>query len=124
MRDATAPARVADLAQDDEDDGSLLGKAAGGDPAAFDLLVGRWKNRVFRLALRFFRRAEDAEEVTQEVFLKLYRTAGNYRSKAPFEHFLTRIATNTCIDRLREGKRRPEVALSVLTPDAGVWLDR
>jgi len=112
------------LVHDDESDASLMGKVAGGDPAAFDVLVGRWRNRVFRLALRFFRRPEDAEDVAQEVFMKLYRTAATYRSDAPLEHFLLRIATNACVDRLRATRRRREEVLSAITPDAGAWLDR
>jgi RNA polymerase sigma-70 factor (ECF subfamily) len=112
------------LVKDDESDASLMGKVAGGDPAAFDVLVGRWRNRVFRLALRFFRRPEDAEDIAQEVFLKLYRTAATYRSDAPLEHFLLRIATNACVDRLRVARRRREEVLSSITPDAGAWLDR
>ncbi len=112
------------MAHDDESDASIMGKAAGGDPAAFDALVRRWKNRIYRLALRFFRRPEDAEDVTQEVFLKLYRAAATYRSGAPLEHYLMKIATNACLDRLRERRRRPEQVLSGITPDAGAWLDR
>jgi RNA polymerase sigma-70 factor (ECF subfamily) len=112
------------LVHDDESDASLMQKAAGGDPAAFDVLVRRWKTRVFRLALRFFRRPEDAEDIVQEVFLKLYRTAATYRSDAPFEHYLLRVATNACIDRLRDTRRRREEVLSALTTDAGGWLDR
>ena len=112
------------MVHDDESDASLMGKVAGGDPAAFDVLVGRWRNRVFRLALRFFRRPEDAEDVAQEVFMKLYRTAATYRSDAPLEHFLLRIATNACVDRLRATRRRREEVLSAITPDAGAWLDR
>ena len=111
-------------AHDDESDASLMGRAAGGDPAAFDVLVRRWKNRVFRLALRFFRRPEDAEDVSQEVFMKVYRTAASYRMEAPFEHWLLRIATNACRDRLRSLRPRPEEVLSAITPDAGAWLDR
>jgi len=112
------------LAHDDESDASLMGRAAGGDPAAFDVLVRRWKNRVFRLALRFFRRPEDAEDVVQEVFLKLYRTSATYRSEAPFEHFLLKIATNACVDRLRDRRRRREEVLSSITSDSAAWLDR
>jgi len=112
------------LVDDDASDASLMRRVAGGDPAAFEVLVGRWRNRVFRLALRFFRRPEDAEDVAQEVFLKLYRTAATYRSEAPLEHFLLRIATNACVDRLRESGRRREQVLSAITPDAGAWLDR
>ncbi len=112
------------MAHDDESDASLMGRAAGGDPAAFDVLVRRWTNRVFRLAHRFFRRPEDAEDVAQEVFLKLYRTAATYRPDAPFEHWILRIATNACLDRLRERRRRPETVLSAITSEAGGWLDR
>jgi len=108
---------------DDASDASLLARSAAGEAAAFDLLVGRWKNRLFRLALRFFRRPEDAEEIAQEVFLKVYRMAASYRSDAPFEHWLLRIATNTCVDRLRQRRRRREEVLSDITPDAGAWLD-
>ena len=56
--------------------------------------------------------------------MKLYRTAPTYRSDAPLEHFLLKIATNACLDRLRETKRRREEVLSAITPDAGAWLDR
>ena len=112
------------MAHDDDSDASLMGRAAGGEPAAFDVLVRRWKNRVFRLALRFVRRPEDAEDMTQEVFMKVYRTAASYRRDAPFEHWLLRIATNTCVDRLRAARRRPEEVLSALAADPAAWLDR
>jgi len=117
-----SPERDSDVA-DDASDASLLARAAAGEAAAFDQLVGRWKSRLYRLALRFFRRPEDAEEVAQEVFLKLYRMAASYRSDAPFEHWLLRIATNTCVDRLRERRRRREEVLAEITPEADAWLD-
>jgi len=105
-------------------DAELAARAARGDPAAFDELVARWKVRVFQLAHRFVARAEDAEDVAQEVFLKMYRSLHTYRSDAPFEHWLMRIATNACRDQLRERKRRPAAPLAELTPDASAWLDR
>ena len=108
---------------DDASDVSLLARAAAGEAAAFDVLVERWNNRVFRLALRFFRRPEDAEEIVQEVFLKLHRTAAGYRSEAPFEHFLLKIATHACVDRLRVRRRRRESVFADITADAGAWLD-
>lgn len=75
---------------------------------SFDDLVARFQDRVFRLAARFFPRAEDAEEVTQDVFLKVHRSLPSYRHEAPLEHWILRIATNTCRDRLRARKRSPE----------------
>ncbi|HEU4400925.1 MAG TPA: sigma-70 family RNA polymerase sigma factor [Candidatus Polarisedimenticolia bacterium] len=108
---------------DEATDPSLVALAAKGDAAAFDVLVGRWKDRLLRLALRFFRRREDAEEIVQEVFMRLHRAAGRYRADAPFEHWLMRIATNACRDGLRRRRRRPEVVLSDLSDDAAGWLD-
>jgi RNA polymerase sigma-70 factor (ECF subfamily) len=110
----------ADAASDEE----LASRAASGDEAAFEALVVRWKDRVFRLAHRFFGRPEDAEDIAQEVFLKLHRSFGSYRSDAPFEHWLMRIATNACRDQLRERRRRPARPLAELTDDAAEWLDR
>jgi len=108
----------------DDPDSDLAVRAARGDAAAFDALVMRWKDRVFRLAHRFFRRPEDAEDIAQEVFLKMYRSLGAYRSAAPFEHWLMRITSNTCRDVLRERKRHPATPLAELTEDAPAWLDR
>src|SRR6185295_18860038 len=90
----------------------------------FDALVARWRDRVFRLAHRFFPRPEDAEDVAQEVFLKMYRSLATYRSDAPFEHWLMRIATNACKDQLRDRRRRPATPLAEVTDDASAWLDR
>ena len=75
---------------------------------SFDDLVARWKVRVFRLAGRFFPRPEDAEDVTQEVFLKVFRSLPSYRGEAPLEHWILRIATTTCQDELRRRRRRAE----------------
>lgn len=111
-----------DLADDDLD-ASLLARVAGGEAAAFDRLVERWTPRVFRLALRFFRRPEDAEEVAQEVFLRLHRAAGTYRAGAPFENWLLRIATNVCRDRLRRKRTRKETLVADIAEDASGWLD-
>jgi RNA polymerase sigma-70 factor (ECF subfamily) len=105
-------------------DAELAARASRGDAAAFDQLVAHWKERVFQLAHRFFARPQDAEDVAQEVFLKMYRALPTYRSDAPFEHWLMRIATNACRDQLRERRRRPATPLAELTADAPVWLDR
>lgn len=107
-----------------DEDARIAALARAGDVAAFDALVGRWKDRIFRLARRFFRRPEDAEEIAQEVFLKMYRALPTWRADAPFEHWLLRIATNVCRDTLRERRRHPTATLSELTADAGLWLDR
>jgi RNA polymerase sigma-70 factor (ECF subfamily) len=112
-----APARV----DSDED---LAQRAAQGDDAAFGELVARWVGRVFRLVHRFFRKREDAEDVTQEIFLKMYRSLDGYRRDAPFEHWLLRIASNACQDELRRRRRHPSKTLTEVSADAATWLDR
>ncbi len=106
-----------------QSDPALAAAAAAGDEGAFEALVERWQARVAGLARRFFRRAEDVEEIAQEVFLKMHRSIGEYRGEAPFEHWLLRVATNACRDRLRARRRRPEAVLSEVTDDARRWLD-
>ncbi len=105
-------------------DADLAARAAAGDDDAFEALVVRFKDRLFQLAQRFFPAPEDAEDIAQEVFLKMHRSMATYRADAPFEHWLLRIATNTCRDRLRERRRRPAVALAELTGAPTDWLDR
>jgi len=109
---------------DDAIDAALVARAVAGDAAAFNRLVERWQDRVFRLARRFFRRGEDAEEVAQEVFMKLYATLPRYRADAPFEHYLLRIATNACHDKLRWRRSRPETPAGDRTGETAAWLDR
>jgi RNA polymerase sigma-70 factor (ECF subfamily) len=109
--------------RDEATDAELARRAAAGEAAAFDALAARWSGRVYRLARRFFRRAEDAEEVVQETLLKAWRALGSYRAEAPFEHWLLRIATRTCYDALRERRRRRETLMAEITEDAGRWLD-
>jgi len=98
--------------------------ARGGDESAFGEIVRRHSPRVFRVASRFFRRREQAEEAAQEIFLKAFTELGSYEARGSFEGWLTRIATNTCLNLLRSQKRRtPELTAADLTEDEGAWLD-
>jgi RNA polymerase sigma-70 factor (ECF subfamily) len=98
--------------------------ARDGDESAFGEIVRRHSPRVFRVASRFFRRREQAEEAAQEIFLKAFTELGSYEARGSFEGWLTRIATNTCLNLLRSQKRRtPELTAADLTEDEGAWLD-
>ena len=98
--------------------------ARGGDEPAFAEIVRRHGPRVFRVASRFFRRREQAEEAAQEVFLKAFTELGSFEARGSFEGWLTRVATNTCLNLLRGQKRRsPELTAADLTEDEGAWLD-
>lgn len=97
--------------------------ARGGDESAFSEIVRRYSPRVFRTASRFFRRREQVEEAAQEVFLKAFTSLDGYEGRGSFEGWLTRIATNMCLNMLRSAKRRPELTISDLTEDEGAWLE-
>jgi RNA polymerase sigma-70 factor (ECF subfamily) len=98
------------------DDGWLIDQARRGDPAAFETLVRRYDRRVLRLALRFVRE-DEARDVYQEVFLKVYRSLALFRGDSSFETWLYRVATNICLDHLRRAAVRP--ASSRALRDAG-----
>ena len=76
-----------------------------GDTAAFEPLVRKHQARIFGIARRYARRESEVEDIVQEVFLKAYRKLHTYHGEAPFEHWLSRIATNTAIDFLRRHGR-------------------
>ena len=64
------------------------------------------------------------EEAAQEVFLKAYTQLGSYEGRGSLEGWLTRIATNTCLNMLRGAKRRPELTVSDLTEAEDEWLEQ
>jgi RNA polymerase sigma-70 factor (ECF subfamily) len=99
-------------------------RARAGDEPAFAEIMRRYSPRVFRVAGRFFRRREQAEEAAQEVFLKAFTQLDSYEGRGSLEGWLTRIATNTCLNLLRSAKRRPELTAAELTTDESTWLDR
>jgi RNA polymerase sigma-70 factor (ECF subfamily) len=86
----------------------LVAASRGGDAAAFERLVRQHQARVFRLAGRFFRHREDVEDVAQETFLTAWRRLSTYESRAPFEHWITRVCLRLCYARLRTYRRHEE----------------
>lgn len=101
----------------------MVGRAREGDEGAFEEIVRRYSGRVFRVISRFFRSHSMVEDMAQEVFLKAYTQLGSYESRGSFEGWLTRIATNTCLNELRTQKRHPESLVSDLSDDEGSWLE-
>jgi len=101
----------------------LARRAQVGDESAFAEIVRRYSPRVFSVASRFFRQRSLVEEAAQEVFLKAYTQLGSFEGRGSLEGWLTRIATNTCLNMVRGAKRRPEFTVSDLTDDEASWLD-
>ncbi len=88
----------------------LAAAAAGGDEAAFTALVRANADAVFAHALRFFGDRNAAEDATQEVFVKVFRTIGSFDGRARFSTWLFRVTRNVCLDMVRAGRRTPQPA--------------
>jgi RNA polymerase sigma-70 factor (ECF subfamily) len=88
-------------------DNELISKVLSGDQQAYGSLVSRYQNYVFTLALRFTKNREDAEEVSQDIFIKAYRALADFRGASKFSTWLYTIVNTTCITFLR--KKRLEV---------------
>jgi RNA polymerase sigma-70 factor (ECF subfamily) len=101
-----ALATVTSLANLDER--TLVQEAQVGNRAAFEELVRRYDRDVLRLALNLMKRTEDARDVYQEAFLKVYKNLHRFRFECSFYTWLYRIVTNVCLDQLRRRKSRPE----------------
>src|SRR6266700_8223074 len=96
---------------------SLIRAAQRGDQDAFEQLVRAYDQSVLRLAMNLLRSPEDARDVYQETFLRVYRNLGNFRFDCGFHTWLYRIVTNLCLDQMRKRKVRKEEPSMVTTPD-------
>ena len=85
-------------------DNEIISKVLGGDQQAYALLVNRYQNYVFTLAMRFTKNREDAEELSQDIFIKAYRALADFRGASKFSTWLYTIVNTTCITFLRKKK--------------------
>jgi len=88
---------------------ALIRQAQAGDRSAFDALVRQYDQGVLRLALRVAGSPDEASDLFQEVFLKVYRSLHHFRFESRFSTWLYRVVTNVCLDQLRRKKTRREV---------------
>ena len=82
-------------------DEALCARVAAHDEAAFDRLVERYPARAYRLAWSLLRDAEEARDLSQEAFLRVYQSAGRFRGDARFSTWFYRILVNLCLDHRR-----------------------
>src|SRR5947208_9969928 len=101
---------------------SLIRAAQRGDQDAFEQLVRAYDQSVLRLAMNLLRSPEDARDVYQETFLRVYRNLDSFRFDCSFHTWLYRIATNLCLDQLRKRKVRREEPTVLATAEG--TLDR
>ena len=100
-------------------DTKLMLDFCAGDLAAFRRLVERNQAVVFKLAARYLGDAVEAEDVAQDVFLRVHGAARDYRPSAKFTTWVYRITVNVCLNRLRSAKARPTVSLEAGNEDLG-----
>jgi len=99
---------------------TLIRAAQRGDQDAFEQLVRTYDQSVLRLAMNLLRSPEDARDVYQEAFLRVYRNLHSFRFDCSFHTWLYRIVTNICLDQLRKRKVRKEETAVVETSEGAI----
>lgn len=89
-----------------ENEKDLLKRSKSGDIEAFELLIEAYQKKVFNLAYRMLGNHDDASELAQEVFIKVYRSLKSFKEESQFSTWIYRIATNVCLDELRKRKNK------------------
>lgn len=87
-----------------EDD--LIEKCQRGDVEAFEKLIASYEKKVYNIAYRYMGSKEEAEDLAQEAFIKVFRSIRSFRGEASFSTWLYHIVTNVCRDALRKNSRR------------------
>lgn len=101
------------------DESALIGEAQRGSTAAFEELVRRYDRSVLRLALRLLRSEDEARDIYQEAFLKIYRGLARFRRECSFQTWVFRVVTNLCLDHLRRPAARLEEPFGAPSPADG-----
>lgn len=103
----------------------LISLAQQGDLDAFDKLVRMYEKQVYNVALRFLGNPEDAFDVSQETFLRVFRSLSGFKGNSSFSTWLFRVENNICIDYARKAsrKRRHEQSLVVDTEEGESTLE-
>jgi RNA polymerase sigma-70 factor, ECF subfamily len=109
---------AAESGPEDLNDHELMLRVGQGNRAALGVLVQRHQAKVVGLAYRFLGRRDVAEDVAQDVFVRVLRAAATFRPEAQFTTWLYRLATNLCWDRRRQAAR--EMRLRTAAPGPGI----
>lgn len=89
-----------------DEDESLVAAARDGDYASFERLYEKHRNTVYRFVYQMVQKADEAEDITQEAFVRAFQNLDRFRKQAKFTTWILRIATNLCTDRARMATRR------------------
>jgi RNA polymerase sigma factor (sigma-70 family)/anti-anti-sigma factor len=92
-------------------DAELIERCLRKDNAAWELVVARFRRKVFHISYKFTGKHDEAEDLTQEIFLKVFRALDKFNRDADFSTWLSSVARNYCIDHYRASKREKEVVV-------------
>ncbi len=98
-----------------DEDAALMQRAARGETDAFRVIVERYEKRIYNFFIRSTGSREDAEDLTQQLFLNLYDSASRYKPKSSFKTFIYRIASNLAVSFSRKQKLRRSFSLDHLS---------
>ncbi|WP_299224710.1 sigma-70 family RNA polymerase sigma factor [uncultured Psychroserpens sp.] len=87
------------------DDQIIINQIIEGDTNAFTVLVDRYKDLVYTLAVRMLKNKEEAEEVAQDTFIKVFKSLSKFKGDSRFSTWIYRVAYNTCLDRIKKNKK-------------------
>ncbi|MFT4642652.1 MAG: RNA polymerase sigma factor (sigma-70 family) [Candidatus Azotimanducaceae bacterium] len=87
------------------DDDYYIKKTLEGDSNSFSVLVERYQNMVFALALKMLKHREESEEVSQDTFIKVYKSLSKFNGESKFSTWIYRIAYNSCLDRIKKNSK-------------------
>jgi RNA polymerase sigma-70 factor (ECF subfamily) len=94
-----------------ENEKLLLEKAKNGDVEAFEHLIEGYQKKVYNIALRMIGNYDDAYDMAQETFIRVFRSIKNFKEQSSFSTWVYKITTNVCLDELRKRKNRNVVSL-------------
>jgi RNA polymerase sigma-70 factor, ECF subfamily len=97
-----------------DEDQALVQRFADGDPTAFDALVQKYRRQVYAVARRFTRNHEEADDLAQETFVRVYQNIGSFRQESSFRTWLLRITSNLALNVQKSGR---------IAKDSGAELD-
>ena len=89
-------------------DQHYIDKVLQGETNAFAMLVNRYKDMIYTLALKMIKNREEAEEVAQDTFIKIFNSLSKFKGDSKFSTWIYKIGYNTCLDRLKKNKKEEQ----------------
>lgn len=93
------------------EENKLVKKAVNGDNSAFEALMEEHMGIIYNIALRMAANQDDAEDMTQEIMIKIFRSLGSFKGNSKFSTWIYRVAVNTCLDELKKKKNKKHLSL-------------